>query len=119
MSDLPTRCDAQNSTRVVTDGPVPVVRTAGGTRRHMHLIFRSGAWSGALMEIRPDSRPGLFLVRTADRPAPYLVAMDPEMGRRILRAWLLADPGRAYAASLARSMQRQQEVARHRLENRD
>jgi hypothetical protein len=117
MSDLPTRCDAQNSTRVVTDGPVPIVRTAGGTRQHMHLIFRGGARSGTLAEIRPDSRPGLFLVRTTDRPAPYLVAMDPEMGRRILRAWLLGDPAQAYAACLARSLRRQQEVARRRLEN--
>jgi hypothetical protein len=51
-----------------------------------------------------------------DRRDEYLVKIDdPEMVQQILATWRLSDPAQAYAAHLARSLQRQQAEARRRL----
>ena len=116
-SDLPTRLDADN-TRVVAaaaSDPIPSVASAGGKKSEMYLIFPGGARSGMLTEIRSGPRPDLFLVRTADRPGVYLVQIDPEMARKITEALRRNDSSHAYAAHLARSLERQQREARRRL----
>jgi hypothetical protein len=114
--ELPTRLNAANTTEVAAaPGPAPRVATAGGTKSAMYLIFHGGGRSGTLAEIRPGPGPDLFLVRTADRPGLYLVQIDPEMARKISEAWRLNDPCQAYAAHLARSLERQQQEARRRL----
>ena len=116
-SDLPTRLNAEKTTVVAAAAPEPTpgVVSAGGKKCEMYLIFRGGFRSGTLTEIRPGPRAGLFLVRTADRPGVYLVHIDPEMGRKITETWRLNDPSQAYAAHLARSLERQQQEARRRL----
>ena len=116
-SDLPTRLNAENTTVVAAAAPgrAPCVATAGGKKSEMYLIFQGGSRSGTLTEIRSGPRPDLFLVRTADRPGVYLVQIDPEMARKITETWRLNDPSQAYAAHLARSLERQQQEARRRL----
>jgi hypothetical protein len=116
-SDLPTRLNAENTTVVaaVVPAPTPSVASAGGKKSEMHLIFSGGSRSGTLREIRSGPRPDLFLVRTADRSGVYLVQIDPEMARKITETWRLNDPSQAYAAHLARSLERQQQEARRRL----
>ena len=116
-SDLPTRLDAENTTVVAAAAPVPTLSVAsvGGKKCEMYLIFPGGSRSGTLTEIRSGPRPNVFLVRTADRPGVYLVHIDPEMGRKITETWRLNDPSQAYAAHLARSLERQQQEARRRL----
>ena len=116
-SDLPTRLNAENTTVVVAAAPDPTlsVASAGGKKSEMYLIFQGGSRSGTLTEIRSGPRPNVFLVRTADRPGVYLVQIDPEMARKITETWRLNDPSQAYAAHLARSLERQQQEARRRL----
>ena len=116
-SDLPTRLNAENTTVVAAAAPDPVpgVATAGGKKSQKYLIFHGGARGGTLTEIRSGPRPDLFLVRAADRPGVYLVKIDPEMARKITETWRLNDPAEAYAAHLARSLERQQQEARRRL----
>jgi hypothetical protein len=116
-SALPTRLNAENTTVVVAAAPDPTlsVASAGGKKSEMYLIFSGGSRSGTLTEIRSGPRPDLFLVRTADRPGVYLVRIDPEMARKITETWRLNDSSQAYAAHLARSLERQQQEAQRRL----
>jgi hypothetical protein len=115
--DLPTRLNVENTTVVAaeTPAPPPSVASAGGKKSEMYLIFRGGSRSGTLTEIRPGPRPDLFLVRTADRPGVYVVQIDPVIARKIIETWRRNDPSQAYAARLARSLERQQQEARRRL----
>jgi hypothetical protein len=116
-SDFPTQLNAENTTVVAAAAPdqAPSVATAGGKKSEMYLIFHGKSRSGTLTEIRSGPRPDLFLVRTADRTGVYLVQIDPEMARKITETWRLNDPSQAYAAHLARSLERQQREARRRL----
>lgn len=116
-SDLPTRLNAEKTIVVAAamPDPTPSVASAGGKKSEMYLIFPGGCRSGTLMEIRSGPRPDLFLVRTADRPDVYLVRINPELARKIIETWRRNDPAQAYAAHLARSLERQQQEARRRL----
>jgi hypothetical protein len=116
-SDLPTRLNAESATVVAADAPdpTPSIASAGGKKSEMCLIFAGGSRSGTLTEIRSGPRPDLFLVRTTDRTDVYLVQIDPEMARKITETWRRNDPSQAYAAHLARSLERQQQEARRRL----